>query len=745
MMLKGFKQFGKELAAIGCNRKVLIPVLAVLLIPVLYTAMFLGAFWDPYGRLDDLPVAIVNADKGTQFNGKSLHVGDEFEEKLKENRQFDWRFVSKEEAMDGLKNNEYYMAIEIPEDFSEKTTTLTSDHPTTARLSFLPNESYNFLASQIGNSAIDKMKALLNKEITETYAKTVIGQMELLVDGIGKASDGAGRLADGTSKAKEGALLIEQNLSKLASGSVTLKDGVAQLEAGGGQLKQGATKLNVGADDLADGLAKLSEAQRELTVGAASLGDGAKSLGAGSESLSGGLSQLVQGSGKLAASSGQAELASEQLAEGLGQSAAGAMKLEQGAAQLAQGLEQLAGSNAQLAQDPNVQKLLAASQQLAAGLAENTQAQQKLSDGAQQLHGGAVQLKEGLSAFDVKMKEAGAGGQQLAAGGQKLAAGAGQWTAGMAQFGTKLSEAKEGGAALAAGAKQLTGGATELQAGLAKLLANVDPLVDGTIQLENGAQQVASGLLQLDDGSHELSGKLSEATAQTSGLQVTDTMYDMFAGPVELDVQKINEVPNYGTGFAPYFLSLGLYVGALLLTIVYTVREPAVLPASGWSWFWSKALTLVLVGAVQALIADAALLFILDMEVKSVPLFILLSIITSITFMMLIQFLVTALQNPGRFVAIVVLIFQLTSSAGTFPLELIPDWLQKVTPWLPMTYSVAGLKDVISSGDYASMWKNAAVLGIFAIVFAALTLGYFVASHRKNKQPGGQAPAVTVS
>ncbi|MEF3304058.1 YhgE/Pip domain-containing protein, partial [Paenibacillus sp. GYB003] len=443
---------------------------------------------------------------------------------------------------------------------------------------------------------------------------------------------------------------------------------------------------------------------------------------------------LAEASGQLAAGSGQTEQASGRLADGLGQSAAGAAKLEAGAAQLTQGLEQLAASNAQLAQDAGFQKLLASSKQLAAGLTEAEQAQQQLSDGAKQLHDGAAQLNAGLAAVDGKLKEAQAGARELAAGGQRLASGAATWSAGMTQFGGKLAEAKDGGAALAAGAKQLSAGAAELNDGLASLKANVAPFVDGTMKLENGAQQVAAGLLQLDDGSHELSGKLSDATAKTSGLQPSDSTYDMFAGPIELDVQKVNEVPNYGTGFAPYFLSLGLYVGALLLTIVYSVREPAVRPANGWSWFWSKALTLALVGVVQALVADAALLFILDLNVKSVPLFVLFSILTSVSFMMLIQFLVTVLQNPGRFIAIVVLIFQLTSSAGTFPLELIPAWLQHVTPWLPMTYSVAGFKDVISSGDYDAMWHNAAVLGLFAVLFAALTLVYFTATHRKTRK-----------
>ncbi|MBP1994057.1 YhgE/Pip domain-containing protein [Paenibacillus eucommiae] len=732
-MNKFLKQFGSELSSIGRNRKILISVIAVLLVPVLYTAMFLGAFWDPYDRLQDLPVAIVNADKGTEFNGTELHIGDDFVEKLKDNPQFDWAFVTKEEAAAGMENNTYYMTIEIPDDFSEKTTTLTSDHPTAAHFTFLPNESFNFLASQIGNTAVEKMNASLNKEITEVYARTVFEQVEQMVDGIGKASDGAGKLADGTTKAKEGAIQIEQNLSKLVNGTLTLKDGVSKLQAGGERLNQGGAALSGGAGKLADGLTRLYEAQQQLGAGSEALGTGADSLRTGSASLSGGLSQLAQGSGTLVSSLEQAEQASKQLAAGLDQSGAGSAQLEESAAQLAKGLEKLAEQKPELAQNAEFQSLMAGSKQLAGGLTGARTAQEKLGNGADQLNEGLVQLKTGLSTFDSKLKEASAGGQKLAAGGQQLADGASKWNEGLNHFASKLEEAKKGSVELAAGAKELTGGASELNQGLIQLKTSVNPFVDGSVQLKDGAQQMTSGLLQLDDGTHELAGKLSEATAKTSELHASDSMYDMFANPVQPEVQKVNEVPNYGTGFAPYFLSLGLYVGALVLTIVYSVREPAVRPTSGLNWFWSKALTLAAAGIIQALIADVALLWILDLEVKSIPLFMLFSIITSITFMMLIQFLVTTLQNPGRFIAIVILIFQLTSSAGTFPLELIPNWLQKVTPWLPMTYSVAGLKDVISSGDYTSMWKHAAILGLFTIIFAAITLVYFVRLHSKSK------------
>ncbi|UVI29637.1 YhgE/Pip domain-containing protein [Paenibacillus spongiae] len=738
-MKKSVKQFRSELSAIVSNRKVLIPVIGVLLIPVLYSAMFLAAFWDPYDRLEDLPVAVVNADKGTEFNGTSLHIGNDFVEELKENPQFKWNFVSKEEAKAGMADNTYYMTIEIPEDFSEKTTTLTSDAPSSAKFTFIPNEGFNFLASQIGNSAVETMKASLNKEITEVYARTVFEQMEQLADGIGQASDGAGKLADGTTKAKDGVVLIEQNLKQMVAGSLSLKEGVVKLETGGAKLDQATAKLSGGASELASGLSQLQAAQQKLASGAVTLGDGAESLRAGSQKLSDGLSQLSTGSGTLVSSSNSAEEAAKKLDAGLKQSKDGAAKLEQSAAQLAKGLEQLAQSNAQLAGDESFQKLLAGSKQLAEGLTGSKTAQEQLSTGAKQLHEGLGKLSAGMTSVDGKLKEAAAGGDQLAAGGQQVAAGAKQLTGGMNQFGGKLAEAAKGGSELAAGAKQLSGGAVELHEGLNLLKDNVTPFVDGSKKLQDGAQQVSTGLLQLDDGSHELSGKLSDASTKTSELHATDSMYDMFAGPVQSDVERVNEVPNYGTGFTPYFLSLGLYVGALLLTIVYSVKEPAIRPTSGLSWYWSKALTLIAAGTIQALIADAVILMLLDLHVTSVPLFILFSIMTSITFMMLVQLLVTTLQNPGRFIAIVILIFQLTSSAGTFPLELIPNWLQKVTPWLPMTYSVAGFKDVISSGDYQSMWTNAAILGAFTVLFMAITIAYFVSHYRKTKSQRTEA------
>jgi putative membrane protein len=428
------------------------------------------------------------------------------------------------------------------------------------------------------------------------------------------------------------------------------------------------------------------------------LADGSSELKTGAGKLAGGLTQLENAGATLAEGSASADAGAKKLAAGLAASSQGAAELKAGADGLAAGLGQLAAANPTLAESPEFQGLLAASQRLAGGLEKSA-----------------------------------AGQQQLAAGAESLEQGVGKLAAGSVQLKEGLNGAKSGAQTLEAGLGKLSSGASELSGGLSKLKSSTAALNDGSSKLKAGVGELSGGLLTLDDGAQELSTKLNDASTATSGLAFNDDKASMFAEPIQLQVEPVTTVSNYGTGFAPYFLSLGLYVGALLITIVYTIKEPAIRPANGWSWFWSKALTLVLIGALQALVADAALLFILKLEVQNVPLFILFSIATSITYMMIVQFFVTTMGNVGRFAAIILLILQLTTSAGTFPLELIPGWMQHITPWLPMTYTVAGLKDVISSGEISRMWSDMAWLEGFTGVFAFLTLAYFTFVHRRTR------------
>ncbi|WP_040952284.1 YhgE/Pip domain-containing protein [Gorillibacterium massiliense] len=757
-MKKTSGAFWQEIRAILKNKKTLISVTAVALVPLLYCSLFLWAFWDPYEKMDVLPVAVVNQDQGATLNGKELHVGDELVNKLKEGNNFDWQFVSEEEATQGLADTKYYMALKIPADFSAKVASVTSDKPTTAQIEYIPNQSYNFLAAQIGSTAIEKIKSQLTASVTEAYTKTMLGSVQQLASGIGQAGDGAGKLADGAKQVQSGIQLVDTNVAKLADGAGQLSSGLTQADGSTGKLTAGAQDLLNGIKTLDGGAGKLSQGAKPLAEGATNLASGAgdlktglAQLNQGAGQLAGGLTQLKQGGDQLATGAGQVAGGTEQLKEGLTASADSLEKLSAGSQGMATGLAQYAAAHPELAQDASFAKLLETSKSVSQGLTAVTEGQKKLAAGAGQAASGASQLQQGLTQLSGKLGEASVGGTNLVSGSAKLQAGADQ-LAGGAQ---KLAA---GAGALAGGADQLAGGTGKLVSGAEQLAGGTQLLADGTHKLATGAQQVANGTTQLADGtkqlsdgagqvangSSELAGKLQAAKTETTSVNTGDDVAKMFASPIKIHEEDFTRVPNYGTGFAPYFMSLALFVGSLILTIVFPVKQPAGQPRSGISWFLSKFGVMVIVGVVQALAVDVVLLSGLGLEVQSVPRFILLTIFTSLTFMALIQFLVTAMADVGRFVAIVLLILQLTTSAGTFPLELLPNWMQDIHAFLPMSYSVFAFKAVISSGDYSAMWYNAGMLLVFLAIFAVFTIIYLTVQSRLGKKNDSNPMQATV-
>lgn len=692
--MQGIRLFGQELLDIVRNKKVLISVIGILFIPIMYSGMLVGAFWDPYGRTSELPVAVVNEDSGAELDGKQLALGSELIDNLKENDKFKWAFVDKEEAEAGVKEGRYYLALEIPSNFSKQATTLMDAEPTPSQLIYVTNESLSFTASKIGSAAITELKSSLSKEVTKSYAETMLEQFGKIADGFAEASDGAGKLSSGATEAKDGAATLQRNLEKLADGTLGLETGVKQVAGGAAQVASGAASLSKSAAELGSGLGKLHEASGQLTAGA---------------------KQAADAGAKLASGAAAAHEAETKLASGAAQLAA---QLDAFASAAASGEAAEGGDAAAAAQQEALQQLVAAAKALAAGTDGLAASGGQLAAGASELQQGNSTLLQGLTAFDAKLEGAAAGGAKLA----------------------------DGAAQLAAGAKQAAAGAAAAGAGAAELASGSGQLADGSAALTDGVGKLA-------DGSAELADKLGEASSSTSEKlsdgSSTDKKADMFAGPVEVNEKKLTTVPNYGTGFAPYSLGLGLFVGALLSTIVLPMRDSAGRPRSGSSWFTSKALLFVLVGIVQALLADVILLYGIGLEVQSLGWFIGLSIVTSLCFMMIIQFFVTLLDQPGRFICIIILILQLTSSSGTYPKELVPGWLQTVGDWMPMTYAVAGFKAAISSGDFTLVRSSMGTLAIYGAVFAALSLGYFMLKHkqqsRKNSGGGKSQPTpVTV-
>ncbi|MBK5463259.1 YhgE/Pip domain-containing protein [Peribacillus sp. TH27] len=783
------KSLKGELLAIIKRPIILISILGIISVPLLYSGTFLWAFWDPYGKVDQLPVAIVNMDEGAELNESELTIGKDLVKELKEKKDFDWHFVSQKEANEGLANQDYYMKIEIPKNFSENATTLQEENPEKLDLIYTSNEGYNYISTKIGDAASEKIKGEVSAAVTKTYAESMFDNLKEVADGLGSASDGAGELKDGTDKVKDGSnelgeginsakegsqkvdegigslhsgsVEIHKNLETLAEKSLTFSDGVGSAASGSKELNQGLQRFSSGIGQMKDGQSKLLEGAKKseagsgelasglqqslegfnqieeklptLTEGANGVASGASQLSgslsdwsaatseakAGASNVAAGLEEVISGlkqqsqtaddpsekarlEGLIASLSGISE-GSKGVAEGVGKLSASASEIAKGGTSLSEGANQLGnGTNA-----------------LSGGFTQLKQAQDKLANGANDLQGGQGQLVAGLTTFGESIDSAQSGLGQLTEGSNNLVSG--------------LDQLEDGSKQLSNGTSQLSEGSKSLITGTDKLKEGTSSLTSGMGELANGAIKLQDGIAKLSDGSEELHDELKDGASEAGNIKADEDVYDMFASPVKVDKLPINNVPNYGTSFAPYLISLSLFIGAIVLTIIFPLRDPAVIPANGFSWFISKYGVMAIIGICQAILVDLILILGLGIEVTSLPLFFVVSILASCTFMAIILFLGSAFDNPGRFIALLILILQLTSSGGTFPNELVPSFLQGFTPFLPMTYSINAFRAVISTGDFGFMWHNLSILAIFLVVALILSFVYFIYRYKKMK------------
>ena len=288
------------------NHWIQIVLVALILIPSIYTVVFLGSMWDPYGNSGDLPVAVVNKDKAVEYNDKKLDVGDQLVKKLKDNDSLDFHFVNSKEANKGLKNGDYYMVITIPSNFSKNATTLLDKNPKKMVLNYTTNPGTNYVASKMDDSAIAKIKAEVSASVTKTYAETIFTSIGTMSDGFAEASDGTQQLSDGMTQLEDGNKTISDNLKVLASSSLTFKDGTNTLTKGLKDYTNGVVTVNngiyqlkTGVGDYTAGVSQALAGANQLVENNTALNAGVKALGEGAEKLVAGNQQVVDGVKKL--------------------------------------------------------------------------------------------------------------------------------------------------------------------------------------------------------------------------------------------------------------------------------------------------------------------------------------------------------------------------------------------------------------------------------------------------------------
>lgn len=659
--MNAFSTIRNELQYNFGNLKRMIPILAIMFIPIMYAGTFLWAFWNPYGHLDRLPVAVVNEDQGATFQGKTINAGQDLENNLRKDDSLGWNFVNASQANQGFENNHYYMILTIPKNFSqEAANAATKPGAPEPKLISKTNDRHNYIAGIIGRNAMVKLQEQTAGQLAKTYAQNLVTGLTKLESGFNSAERGASQIATGAGS-------LTQNSGSLVNGATSLVNG-------SNSLLQATNSAENGAKQVTSGVVKSQQATQQLAHGLGQLGVGAK--------------QLQQSTGILTSSA-------TQLAQGLTSASGGSKQLASGAQSLANGMAAFEKADPQLAQSPQFQQLVQASQQVASGSAQVAAVNAKLQSGATALASGAEKLNSGMGTFADELGSAQSAAQNVATSERQLVSGA---------------------KALQSGLSQLTVGESKLQTGAQSLASGVKAYTGGASKVASGAQNLAQ--------------KMKSATGAMPTVYKSQVV-SAIANPVGLSQQQTGGITDYGNGFAPYFISLGLYVGALLMSIVITFRDAPDRPSSGFAWFLSKTVLVGGVAVVQSLIADAILLLGLGVHANHPWAFVLFSLLSSLMFVSIIQFFVSTMQNPGRYLAVIVMILQLTTSSGSYPVLLSPPFFQHLAPYLPMDYTVDGYRFLIGGGKASFMTSDVWHLVAYWIVFLALTCTFFILRHRR--------------
>lgn len=617
-MLAGMS-LGTELKRYSKGAMPRIAIVTIVLLPLLYGAMYLWVFWNPFDDVNKLPVALVNEDTGAQAQGKHLAAGDEVVANLKASGELDLRSVDAAEAADGLAHGRYYFTITIPKDFSSAIASATGPDPHKATVEFTFNDANNYLATVIGNSAAAQVTAALNEGIGEQAVDQVLVGLQSAGTGLVEAADGAKQLADGLGTANSGAQQLSQGADELAANLGVARDGAAQLAAGNAQL--------------ADGVAAATAPLLPLL-------DQASSLSMTAES---------------------------------------AAELGRVAGQVADLLEPVHGVLVRAGMDPTI----------------------------------TAQIK------------------QLAGQARALST---QFAGPNGSASSMLAQLQSGD--LSAKVEQLRSGAAQLKDGSATLSDGLGQLSDGSNRLADGAGQLAAGLPQLDAGANRLATGLADGVKAIPDFGDQAQRQDVagnLSTPVALKETTHNPAPTFGVGFAPFFLTLALFIGAMIIWMLIKPLQPrpVIAGVSGlravlWS-YWPA----FLIAAAQVVVMFVVAQFAVGLNAAHALGLVAFMLLISAAFLAVMQmFNVILGVAVGRVMSLAFLMVQIVASGGIYPVPTTATPAQVLHPWDPMSYAVTGMRQMISGGVDSRFWVAVAVLAGLLVVSVAISAW----GARRNRQ-----------
>lgn len=688
-----FKIFVHDIVGLSRNIFALIIAGGLCIIPSLYAWFNIYSNWDPYANTSAVKVAVVSEDAGyTGEDGEYSNMGDSVLESLRINTGLGWQILDKkDDAIEGVKSGEYYAAIVIGDDFSESMFDFIDKGLVHPSVTYYENEKKNAVASKITDTGKSTLQSNINTEFVNTVIQTAMSSTDGMLadrDIIGGVLDNLNRLGDNLDGYKG---TIASFVSSNAALSGSLHDLRAQIP-----------------DSLPDNSATMEALQNQTSKAADEYIAKLDRITAATRATSQALSAQLQ----WVLTAIENNLPTDEILAGIDNAQDLLDSMNDQSDTLTEQLQnisdQLGGviddDSIKLAVDSLVQIRIAAK-----GLLEQSKILVKAGALKSQVklelvRTALVQCSQKIDEMDGILD----GSVQKAVDAMK-----GVISTSIDSIGESLTQVSE----------QL--------GSLSAMLGSIEQTVDG---MNVGLDQMGSVMDGMSDKIVQLAGKLSDLTGDDKYrllaqalAQDPETYGEFLSSPVQVETHQVYATENYGSAVSPFYTTLALWVGGLLLTALIKVHPDSpelINGAKPHELFFGRYLLFFVLGQVQAVITVLGDVYLLKIQCLDKGLFMLAACFTSFVFTLLIYALTVSFGDIGKALAVVMVVIQIAGSSGTYPIELLPVFFQKVYIYFPFPYAINAMRETISGRYGSDYWQFMGVLLLFVV--ASLALGLFI-------------------
>ena len=683
--------FRKDIKEVFRKTNTWIIIVGLIFLPSMYAWPNILSSWDPYGHTNNIKVAVTSEDDGATVDGKELNLGKSLVEGLKNNKNLDWQFVSnKQQAEDGVRIGDYYASIVVPKNFSQDMTSVSRTEPKRATIEYTVNEKINAISPKITNSGASAIANNISKNFVETANGIIFEKLH-------EAGIKFEENLPSIEKAKEEIFKLNDNFSTYES---TLSELIGKVEYGYNILNNVQNTLPE-IDRVATNSIMIAD-KAGITI------------------------NNIQGF-------------NERLLPIINNHLNVVEEVSKEANVIAKELQQKPDKTEEIkARQKALDSRLQASTERLQLVKNIFEYFNKLS--SERLFNNQLERVTTLSNDITTIKEVNNNIYNKMDHYDEIADTVKE------EFVNKSARVNEVSSNM--NSKLNVEVAPLISQVLSKAEVNIDKvsgiiagaqgelpaverkLSETEVKISNAYGKLLSLQAQMPSAKSKIQKLTDEIKKADSGIDKNQLFNllkvdykqqaEFFANPVKLQENKLYHIENYGSAMTPFYTVLSIWVGSLLMSSLLTTKvEDEEKKYKPYQKYFGRGLLFVIISLFQTLIITLGDMYVLGTQATSPYRFVLYALLISLLFSSIIYTIVCILGNVGKAVCIVLLVLQLGSSGGTFPIQMTSEFFQALYPKVPFTYSIGLLREAVGGVYIPAVERDIKVLFIYLIVVLA--------------------------